>query len=108
LSKLEFLGGTNGRSESVATPKVAISWIGSELIIHGALRRALQFLERSRQQVILLLSTIILILAILEKYYIMVGTQEKLDPEASAMLVSDPVQCQEGDAELSFHYWTSK
>lgn len=36
------------------------------------------------------------------------GSQEKLSPEASAMLVSDPVQCQESDSHLSFRYWTSK
>ncbi|KAI6195273.1 MAM domain-containing protein [Aphelenchoides besseyi] len=42
-----------------------------------------------------------------KRYYILVGSQEKLDPEASAMLVSDPIQCQEGDAFLKFRYWTS-
>uniref|UniRef100_A0A915DN91 MAM domain-containing protein n=1 Tax=Ditylenchus dipsaci TaxID=166011 RepID=A0A915DN91_9BILA len=41
------------------------------------------------------------------RFYIMVGTGTKLAPEASALLVSDPVQCQEGDGQISFRYWTS-
>ncbi|TKR58354.1 hypothetical protein L596_029808 [Steinernema carpocapsae] len=41
------------------------------------------------------------------RFYIMAGTRTKLPPDASALLVSDPVQCQEGDGILQFRYWTS-
>ncbi|VDM49925.1 unnamed protein product [Toxocara canis] len=40
-------------------------------------------------------------------YYIITGTTRKLHPEFSAMLVGDPVQCQQGDGVLTFRYWTS-
>uniref|UniRef100_A0AC34F9K5 MAM domain-containing protein n=1 Tax=Panagrolaimus sp. ES5 TaxID=591445 RepID=A0AC34F9K5_9BILA len=39
--------------------------------------------------------------------YILVGSQTALPPENAALLVSDPVQCQEGDGQLSFRFWTS-
>uniref|UniRef100_A0A0N4Z0J5 MAM domain-containing protein n=1 Tax=Parastrongyloides trichosuri TaxID=131310 RepID=A0A0N4Z0J5_PARTI len=41
------------------------------------------------------------------KYYIISGTDVKMSPEASVMLVSNPIQCQEGDGEFIFKYWTS-
>uniref|UniRef100_A0A0N5A9P6 MAM domain-containing protein n=1 Tax=Syphacia muris TaxID=451379 RepID=A0A0N5A9P6_9BILA len=47
-------------------------------------------------------------------YFIMTGTIKKSHPDFSAMLVSDPIQCQEGelvtahrDGNLMFKYWTS-
>ena len=39
--------------------------------------------------------------------YILVGSQQRLPPEHAALLVSDPVQCQEGDGQLQFRFWTS-
>uniref|UniRef100_A0A914PAH9 MAM domain-containing protein n=1 Tax=Panagrolaimus davidi TaxID=227884 RepID=A0A914PAH9_9BILA len=39
--------------------------------------------------------------------YILVGSQSALPPENAALLVSDPVQCQEGDGKLTFRFWTS-
>uniref|UniRef100_A0A0N5BU05 MAM domain-containing protein n=1 Tax=Strongyloides papillosus TaxID=174720 RepID=A0A0N5BU05_STREA len=41
------------------------------------------------------------------KYYIIAGTDIKMRPDSSAMLVSNPIQCQEGDGEFIFKYWTS-
>ncbi|KAK0404937.1 hypothetical protein QR680_017713 [Steinernema hermaphroditum] len=41
------------------------------------------------------------------RFYIMTGSRKKLPPDASALFVSDPVQCQEGDGILQFRYWTS-
>uniref|UniRef100_A0A914EP96 MAM domain-containing protein n=1 Tax=Acrobeloides nanus TaxID=290746 RepID=A0A914EP96_9BILA len=40
-------------------------------------------------------------------YYIFTGSRQKLSPNSSALLVSDPIQCQEGDGRLNFRYWTS-
>ncbi|VDN55433.1 unnamed protein product [Dracunculus medinensis] len=40
-------------------------------------------------------------------YFIIAGSHKKLHSEESAMLVSDPAQCQEGDGLLTFRYWTS-
>uniref|UniRef100_A0A7E4VJ28 G_PROTEIN_RECEP_F1_2 domain-containing protein n=1 Tax=Panagrellus redivivus TaxID=6233 RepID=A0A7E4VJ28_PANRE len=39
--------------------------------------------------------------------YILVGSQQKLPDTSAALLVSDPVQCQEGDGTLKFRFWTS-
>ncbi|CAD5213104.1 unnamed protein product [Bursaphelenchus okinawaensis] len=41
------------------------------------------------------------------RYSILVGAQEKRAPNDAALLVSDPLQCQEGDGILKFRYWTS-
>ncbi|CAD5217878.1 unnamed protein product [Bursaphelenchus xylophilus] len=41
------------------------------------------------------------------RYSILAGAQEKRPPTDAALLISDPIQCQEGDARLSFRYWTS-
>ncbi|CAI5453951.1 unnamed protein product [Caenorhabditis angaria] len=40
-------------------------------------------------------------------FYLFVGIQTKLPEMYSAMLVSDPIQCQEGDGVLKFKFWTS-
>ncbi|CAJ0583543.1 unnamed protein product, partial [Mesorhabditis spiculigera] len=39
--------------------------------------------------------------------FLLAGTQKKLPPDHSAMLVSDPIQCQQGDGKLTFNHWTS-
>jgi hypothetical protein len=90
---------------NVALQKAVINWIGFALVIRGASKKALRFLELSRQQVGFQRPSLkITLLSFLEKYYILVGTQEKLNPEASAMLVSDPIQCQEGVCLLEIFY----
>ncbi|CAI2358215.1 unnamed protein product [Caenorhabditis sp. 36 PRJEB53466] len=40
-------------------------------------------------------------------FFLLVGIQKKLPELYSAMLVSDPIQCQQGDGLLKFRYWTS-
>uniref|UniRef100_A0A914W8G4 MAM domain-containing protein n=1 Tax=Plectus sambesii TaxID=2011161 RepID=A0A914W8G4_9BILA len=40
-------------------------------------------------------------------YWALTGTQKNLPPEDSAMLVSDPIRCQEADGEVRFRYWSS-
>ncbi|VDM54542.1 unnamed protein product [Angiostrongylus costaricensis] len=37
----------------------------------------------------------------------MAGSEQKLPPMYSALLVSDPIQCQEGDGVLKLKFWTS-
>uniref|UniRef100_A0AC35UB10 MAM domain-containing protein n=1 Tax=Rhabditophanes sp. KR3021 TaxID=114890 RepID=A0AC35UB10_9BILA len=41
------------------------------------------------------------------RYYILAGTDKKQHPLGSAMLVSHPIACQEGDGQFAFRYWTS-
>ncbi|KAK5969557.1 MAM domain-containing protein, partial [Trichostrongylus colubriformis] len=40
-------------------------------------------------------------------YFLIAGAQQKLPPMHSAMLVSDPIQCQEGDGLLKLKFWAS-
>ncbi|KAK6013211.1 hypothetical protein OSTOST_21531, partial [Ostertagia ostertagi] len=40
-------------------------------------------------------------------YFLIAGSQQKLSPMSSAMLVSDPIQCQEGDGTLKLKFWAS-
>ncbi|PIO65744.1 hypothetical protein TELCIR_12567, partial [Teladorsagia circumcincta] len=40
-------------------------------------------------------------------YFLIAGVQQKLPPMYSAMLVSDPIQCQEGDGILKLKFWAS-
>ncbi|KAK5975122.1 hypothetical protein GCK32_017940, partial [Trichostrongylus colubriformis] len=40
-------------------------------------------------------------------YFLIAGAQQKLPPMYSAMLVSDPIQCQEGDGLLKLKFWAS-
>ncbi|CAO4387085.1 unnamed protein product [Caenorhabditis nigoni] len=40
-------------------------------------------------------------------FFLLVGVQQKLPEMYSAMLVSDPIQCQQGDGIVRFRHWTS-
>ncbi|KJH48780.1 hypothetical protein DICVIV_05105 [Dictyocaulus viviparus] len=40
-------------------------------------------------------------------YFLITGSEQKLPPMYSAILASDPIQCQEGDAVLKLKFWTS-
>uniref|UniRef100_A0A1I7XVN6 ADP-ribosyl cyclase/cyclic ADP-ribose hydrolase n=1 Tax=Heterorhabditis bacteriophora TaxID=37862 RepID=A0A1I7XVN6_HETBA len=40
-------------------------------------------------------------------FFLIVGSEKKLPPTYSAMLVSDPIQCQEGDGLVKLKHWTS-
>ncbi|CAB3410426.1 unnamed protein product [Caenorhabditis bovis] len=40
-------------------------------------------------------------------FFLFVGVQQKMPETYSAMLVSDPIQCQQGDGIVKFRHWTS-
>ncbi|ETN75180.1 hypothetical protein NECAME_00591 [Necator americanus] len=40
-------------------------------------------------------------------YFLIAGVQQKLPPMYSAVLVSDPIQCQEGDGVVKMRFWAS-
>ncbi|KAL6725122.1 hypothetical protein Aduo_019934 [Ancylostoma duodenale] len=40
-------------------------------------------------------------------YFLIAGVQQKLPPMYSAALVSDPIQCQEGDGVVKMKFWAS-
>ncbi|WKY15356.1 hypothetical protein Q1695_000663 [Nippostrongylus brasiliensis] len=40
-------------------------------------------------------------------YFLIAGVQQKVPQTYSAMLVSDPIQCQEGDGVLQLKFWSS-
>uniref|UniRef100_A0A8R1ETF9 Uncharacterized protein n=1 Tax=Caenorhabditis japonica TaxID=281687 RepID=A0A8R1ETF9_CAEJA len=40
-------------------------------------------------------------------FFLFVGVQRKIPENYSAMLVSNPIACQEGDGKIRFRHWTS-